>query len=61
MYDNDFRWGRSVCVRSGWANKFDGKMSAYPAREGVGGVDVEICLVPHFMAALETDAQFLFC
>lgn len=60
MYDNDFGWGGPVCVRSGWANKFDGKMSAYPERDGVGGVDVEICLVPHFMAALETDPQFLF-
>lgn len=60
MYDNDFGWGRPVCVRSGWANKFDGKMSAYPEREGGGGVDVEICLMPHFMAALETDPKFLF-
>jgi hypothetical protein len=60
MYDNDFGWGRPVCIRSGWANKFDGKMSAYPEREGVGGVDVEICLMPHFMAALETDPHFLF-
>jgi hypothetical protein len=25
MYDNDFGWGRPVGVRSGWANKFDGK------------------------------------
>lgn len=60
MYDNDFGWGKPVGVRSGWANKFDGKMSAYPAREGGGGVDVEICLQPHSMAALESDSQFLF-
>jgi len=60
MYDNDFGWGRPVGVRSGWANKFDGKMSAYPEREGGGGVNVEICLMPAFMAAMETDPQFLF-
>lgn len=60
MYDNDFGWGRPVGVRSGWANKFDGKMSAYPEREGGGGVDVEICLPPYSMAALETDPQFIF-
>ena len=33
MYDNDFGWGKPVGVRSGWANKFDGKVSAYPTRE----------------------------
>jgi hypothetical protein len=60
MYDSDFGWGRPVGVRSGWANKFDGKMSAYPEREGGAGVDVEICLMPAFMAAMETDPQFLF-
>lgn len=60
MYDNDFGWGRPVCVRSGWANKFDGKMSAYPEREGGGGVNIEICLMPAFIAALETNPQLLF-
>lgn len=58
MYDNDFGWGRPVGARSGWANKFDGKVSAYPAKEA-GGVDLEICLLPPFMAALDTDPQFL--
>jgi len=60
MYDNDFGWGRPLRVRSGWANKFDGKVSLYPAREGGGSVDLEISLLPPFMAALESDPQFLF-
>eukprot|EP01018_Ginkgo_biloba_P034340 Gb_21450 [translate_table: standard] len=59
MYDNDFGWGKPVAVRSGWANKFDGKLSAYPGIEGGGSVDLEICLLPRFMNALEIDQQFL--
>ncbi|GLJ42196.1 hypothetical protein SUGI_0873600 [Cryptomeria japonica] len=59
MYDNDFGWGRPVTVRSGMANYFDGKVSAYPGKEGGGSVDLEICLLPHFMNALETDLDFI--
>ncbi|KAJ1411301.1 Transferase [Sesbania bispinosa] len=36
MYDNDFGWGRPLAIRSGKANKFDGKISAFPGREGNG-------------------------
>eukprot|EP00253_Pinus_taeda_P032621 PITA_32621 len=60
MYDNDFGWGRPARVRSGRANKLDGIVSVYPAREGGGSVDLEISLLPRFMAALEADPQFLF-
>ncbi|KAF3648324.1 putative eukaryotic translation initiation factor 3 subunit F-like [Capsicum annuum] len=42
MYDNDFGWGRPVAFRSGRANKFDGKIPAFPGREGGGSVDVEV-------------------
>ncbi|KAK3135419.1 hypothetical protein QOZ80_5BG0418680 [Eleusine coracana subsp. coracana] len=60
MYDgNDFGWGRAIAVRSGRANKFDGKMSAFPGRDGDGSVDVEVCLAPDTMACLLTDAEFL--
>ncbi|KAH9324627.1 hypothetical protein KI387_004805 [Taxus chinensis] len=59
MYDNDFGWGRPVGARSGWANKFDGKMSAYPGREGTQSMDIEICLLPHTMSVLESDPHFL--
>nr|XP_027191754.1 uncharacterized acetyltransferase At3g50280 [Cicer arietinum] len=59
MYDNDFGWGRPIAVRSGGANKFDGKMSAFPGRKGGGSIDVEVVLAPETMALLETDSEFM--
>ncbi|KAJ4795799.1 HXXXD-type acyl-transferase family protein [Rhynchospora pubera] len=60
MYEgNDFGWGRPLAVRSGKANKFDGKMSAFPGREGDGSVDIEMCLAPETMAALLLDEEFM--
>lgn len=59
MYDNDFGWGRPMAVRSGRANKFDGKISAFPGREGNGSVDLEVVLAPETMAGLEKDMEFL--
>ncbi|KQK05984.1 uncharacterized acetyltransferase At3g50280 [Brachypodium distachyon] len=60
MYDgNDFGWGRALAVRSGRANKFDGKMSAFPGQAGDGSVDVEVCLAPDTMARLLGDEEFL--
>ncbi|KAL1544822.1 hypothetical protein AAHA92_21625 [Salvia divinorum] len=59
MYDNDFGWGRPVAVRSGCANKFDGKISAFPGREGNGSVDLEVILAPDTMAALLSDLEFM--
>lgn len=59
MFDNDFGWGRPVAVRSGWANKFDGKISAFPGREGGGSVDLEVVLAPETMAGLESDPEFM--
>ncbi|KAF5750856.1 BAHD acyltransferase DCR [Tripterygium wilfordii] len=59
MYDNDFGWGRPLAVRSGRANKFDGKISAFPGREGNGAVDLEVVLAPSTMAGLESDPEFM--
>ncbi|XP_030480871.1 BAHD acyltransferase DCR [Cannabis sativa] len=59
MYNNDFGWGRPVAVRSGKANKFDGKISAFPGREGNGTVDLEVVLAPETMAGLENDSEFM--
>ncbi|XP_010262784.1 PREDICTED: uncharacterized acetyltransferase At3g50280-like [Nelumbo nucifera] len=59
MYDNDFGWGQPMAVRSGRANKFDGKISAFPGREGGGSVDLEVCLAPETMAGLENDSEFM--
>ncbi|XP_027159865.1 BAHD acyltransferase DCR [Coffea eugenioides] len=59
MYDNDFGWGRPMAVRSGKANKFDGKISAFPGREGGGTVDLEVILAPETMDGLESDQEFM--
>ncbi|KAI4353241.1 hypothetical protein L6164_002206 [Bauhinia variegata] len=59
MYDNDFGWGKPLAVRSGIANKFDGKISAFPGREGNGSVDLEVVLAPETMAGLENDMEFM--
>ncbi|XP_059667936.1 BAHD acyltransferase DCR [Cornus florida] len=59
MYDNDFGWGRPLAIRSGRANKFDGKISAFPGRDGNGSVDLEVVLAPATMAGLEDDMEFM--
>ncbi|KAK9085880.1 hypothetical protein Sjap_026291 [Stephania japonica] len=60
MYGNDFGyWGRPVAARSGYGNKFDGKVSAYPGREGGGSVDLEVCLFGRVMGKFERDEELL--
>lgn len=58
-YGNEFGLGQAVALRSGYAHKFDGKVSAYPGHEGGGSIDLEICLPPHSMTALEADEEFM--
>ncbi|CAA0826839.1 HXXXD-type acyl-transferase family protein [Striga hermonthica] len=50
--------GKPVAVRSGKAQKWDGRVMLFTAAEG-DGVDVEVCLAPKVMAALEEDAEFM--
>jgi len=59
MYGCDFGWGKAVALRSGPANKFDGKVSSYPGWEGGGSVDLEVCLLPQYMASLVVDEEFM--
>ncbi|KAJ3700023.1 hypothetical protein LUZ61_003728 [Rhynchospora tenuis] len=59
MYGCDFGWGKALAARSGSANKFDGKISAYPGSERGGSIDLEVCLLPEYMSALERDEEFL--
>ncbi|XP_059066526.1 LOW QUALITY PROTEIN: BAHD acyltransferase DCR [Cryptomeria japonica] len=59
MYENDFGWGRPVAARGGAFNRLDGKISAYPGREGGGSVELEVCLNPTVMSALESDGDFI--
>uniref|UniRef100_A0A1J3EMS0 Putative acetyltransferase n=1 Tax=Noccaea caerulescens TaxID=107243 RepID=A0A1J3EMS0_NOCCA len=58
-YGCEFGMGKALALRSGYAHKFDGKVSAYPGREGGGSIDLEVCLVPEFMEALESDEEFM--
>ncbi|WJX41392.1 hypothetical protein P8452_28752 [Trifolium repens] len=59
MYGNEFGMGKALAVRSGYANKFDGKITSYPGQEGGGSIDLEVCLSPNKMMALETDKEFM--
>ncbi|WOG87657.1 hypothetical protein DCAR_0206888 [Daucus carota subsp. sativus] len=59
MFGNEFGLGKAVAIRSGCADKFDGKVSLYPGTEGGGSMDLDIFLPPHFMTALECDEEFL--
>jgi len=59
MYGNEFGLGKAVALRSGYANKFDGKVSLYPGYEGGGSMDLEVCLPPESMCALELDKEFM--
>ncbi|XP_014500146.1 uncharacterized acetyltransferase At3g50280-like [Vigna radiata var. radiata] len=59
MYGSEFGMGKAVATRSGYANKFDGKVSSYPGREGGGSIDLEVCLFSHTMSALESDKEFM--
>uniref|UniRef100_R7W5P9 Putative acetyltransferase n=1 Tax=Aegilops tauschii TaxID=37682 RepID=R7W5P9_AEGTA len=56
-YGCDFGWGKPTAVRSGRANKNDGRTVLYPGREGGGSVDAEVSLSPEHMAALELDDE----
>ncbi|KAJ9560750.1 hypothetical protein OSB04_005910 [Centaurea solstitialis] len=59
IYGNEFGLGRGVAVLSGYANKFDGKVTLYPGRDGGGSIDLEVCLLPENMAAFECDEELL--
>ncbi|CAI9267072.1 unnamed protein product [Lactuca saligna] len=59
MYGNEFGLGKGVAVLSGYANKFDGKVTLYEGWEGGGSMDLEVCLLPENMAAFECDEEFM--
>ncbi|KAJ7954522.1 HXXXD-type acyl-transferase family protein [Quillaja saponaria] len=59
MYGNEFGMGKAVAIRSGYANKLDGNLMAYPGYEGGGSIDLEICLSPDTMRAIESDEEFM--
>ncbi|XP_059276403.1 uncharacterized acetyltransferase At3g50280-like [Lycium ferocissimum] len=58
IYSTDFGWGKPIGVRSGMANKSDGKITLFPgAKEG--SVDIEVCLSPQTLQAMENDQEFM--
>ncbi|KAL5074739.1 hypothetical protein RYX36_013723 [Vicia faba] len=59
MYGNEFGMGKALAVRSGYANKSDGKVTSYPGQEGGGSIDLEVCLSPDTMMVLESDEEFM--
>lgn len=58
MYGNVFGMGKAVALRSGYANKFSGKVSSFQGRQA-GSIDLEVCLPPEAMTALESDQEFM--
>ncbi|KAI3513095.1 hypothetical protein L1887_20421 [Cichorium endivia] len=59
MYGNEFGLGKGVAVLSGYANKFDGKVTLYEGRDGGGSMDLEVCMLPENMEAFECDEEFM--
>ncbi|KAL7001243.1 hypothetical protein U1Q18_002395 [Sarracenia purpurea var. burkii] len=58
VYGCDFGWGKPVAVRSGSANKNNGKITLFPGKEEKS-VDIEVCLSPDKLVALEDDEEFM--
>ncbi|XP_031105260.1 uncharacterized acetyltransferase At3g50280-like [Ipomoea triloba] len=58
VYGTDFGWGKPVRVRSGGANKLDGKVTLFAGCEE-GSVDIELSINPHTLHQLQNDSEFL--
>ncbi|XWS29812.1 hypothetical protein CRYUN_Cryun24cG0062400 [Craigia yunnanensis] len=58
MYGNDFGWGKPIAIRSGSANKFDGKITLFCGAEK-GSIDIEACLSPMTLEGMANDKEFM--
>ncbi|KAF4380830.1 hypothetical protein F8388_017184 [Cannabis sativa] len=58
VYGNDFGWGRPVTVRSGPANKYDGKLTVFPGSKQ-GSIDFEACLRAETLESMLLDKEFM--
>ncbi|GAU18469.1 hypothetical protein TSUD_366520 [Trifolium subterraneum] len=58
VYGNDFGWGIPVGVRSGGANKRNGKIIVYAGVEK-GSMDLEVCLPYEILEAIGNDDEFM--
>ncbi|KAH9623102.1 hypothetical protein KSS87_002533 [Heliosperma pusillum] len=59
IYGVDFGLGKPVAVWSGDTCKRDGKVVIRMARDGIGSIDLEVCLFTETMIALELDQEFM--
>ncbi|KAL6856923.1 hypothetical protein ACP4OV_018305 [Aristida adscensionis] len=59
VFGNDFGWGRPVAVRSGGANKVDGRATVYEGGDGGGSMGMELALAPDVLARLVADEEFM--
>ncbi|CAO2210368.1 unnamed protein product [Urochloa humidicola] len=59
VFGNDFGWGRPLAVRSGGANKVDGRATVYEGIDGGGSMGMEVCLAPEALARLVDDDEFM--
>ncbi|XP_062204914.1 uncharacterized acetyltransferase At3g50280-like [Phragmites australis] len=59
VFGNDFGWGKPVAVRSGWANKMDGKATVFEGPDKGGSMSLEVCIAPDALARLTADEDFM--
>ncbi|KAK6284383.1 hypothetical protein POUND7_003335 [Theobroma cacao] len=58
IYGGDTGLGRPVAIRSGPANKFDGRITEHCGVEE-GSIDIEVCLSLETFQAMEKDKEFV--
>ncbi|XVF25137.1 hypothetical protein REPUB_Repub13aG0187700 [Reevesia pubescens] len=58
IYGGDTGLGRPVAIRSGPANKFDGRITVHCGVEE-GSIDIEVCLSLETFQAMENDKEFM--
>ncbi|CAM0883736.1 unnamed protein product [Alopecurus aequalis] len=59
VFGNDFGWGKPVAVRSGPANKMDGKLTVFEGPERGGSMSLEVCIAPDALERLLADEEFM--
>ncbi|XP_058744183.1 uncharacterized acetyltransferase At3g50280-like [Vicia villosa] len=58
VYGNDFGWGKPVGVRSGGADKREGKVNVFAGVEE-GSMEIEVCLPYEILEAMGNDLEFM--
>ncbi|XP_058767155.1 uncharacterized acetyltransferase At3g50280-like [Vicia villosa] len=58
VYGNDFGWGKPVGVRSGGADKREGKVNVFGGVEE-GSMELEVCLPNEILEAMSHDLEFM--